>query len=92
MPNDIVSDPRAHHPEFFCVDGDVDTFVNEHFYMLRNKLWAQIAPDVAGMLCLDCAEKRLGRSLNKSDFAAVPLNKQQARVCPKLSARLHRKA
>ena len=92
MPDELTSDPRKDHPRFFCVDCDVDTYVNEHFYMLQDELWARIAPDVDGMLCLDCAEKRLGRPLNSSDFSQMPINENQARVCPDLSVRLHRNA
>ena len=83
---------RLHHPTFFCVDCDVDTYVNEQFYMLHDALWAQIASDVETMLCLECAERRLGRPLNGLDFAAVPLNEQQARLCPELAMRLRRRA
>jgi hypothetical protein len=92
MSDDIALDPRADHPRFFCADCDVDTYVNEQFYMLHDKLWDQVAPDVGTMLCLNCFEKRLGRGLRAADFAPVPLNEQQAHVCPELAVRLHRTA
>jgi hypothetical protein len=83
-------DPRIDHPRFFCVDCDVDTFVNEQFYALHDELWFRVAADVDTMLCLNCFEKRLGRGLCSADFAPVPLNEQQARVCHELAVRLHR--
>jgi hypothetical protein len=86
-------DPLIHHPRFFCADCDVDTYVNEHYYMLKNRVWKAIAPDIPDvMLCLPCAEKCLGRSLYRDDFRRVPVNKNQARVCPELADRLRRKA
>jgi hypothetical protein len=42
------------------------------------------------MLCLPCAEKRLGRSLSRKDLKDVPVNTGQARDCPELAARLAR--
>jgi hypothetical protein len=86
------ANPRADHPRFFCADCDVDTYVNQQYYMLHDELWARVAPQVDTMLCLSCFEIRLGRTLNERDFAAVPLNELQAKVCPDLFARLHRKA
>jgi hypothetical protein len=85
-------DPRVGHPKFFCVDCDVDTYSNEHYYMLKNRVWKLIAPkDPAVMLCLTCAEKRLGRGLHRDDFRRAPVNRAQARLCPALAERLHRK-
>jgi hypothetical protein len=72
------------------MDCDVDTYVNQHYYMLKNRLWKRINPSVDGMLCLPCAEKRLGRSLSRKDFKDIPLNISQSRVCPELAARLAR--
>jgi hypothetical protein len=70
------------------MDCDADTYVNEQFYMLKDRIWKRINPLVDGMLCLPCAEKRLGRSLRHMDFKNVPLNTGQARVCPELAMRL----
>ena len=92
MASDASSDPRANHPRFFCADCDVDTYINQQYYVLHDELWEQVAPRVDSMLCLNCVEIRLGRLLNKGDFASVPLNQQQASVCPELFARLHRTA
>jgi hypothetical protein len=85
-----MDDPRIDHPGFFCMDCDVDTYVNQQFYMLKDRLWKRINPSVDGMLCLPCAEKRLGRSLSRKDFKDVRVNTAQARVCPELAERLGR--
>lgn len=58
--------------------------------MLRNKLWKAVHSAVDGMLCLACTEVRLGRPLTKRDFAPVPVNTLQARVCPELAQRMTR--
>jgi hypothetical protein len=70
------------------MDCDVDTYVNQQYYMLKDRLWSRIHPPIDGMLCLPCAEKRLGRSLTRKDFKNVAVNAGQARVCPELAVRL----
>jgi len=85
-----MTDPRVDHPRFFCMDCDVDTYVNEQYYMLKDRLWRKIHPSTDGMLCLSCAEKRLGRPLTRRDFTSARLNTGQARICPELAARLAR--
>jgi hypothetical protein len=75
-------DSRADHPRFFCMECDVDTYANEQYYVLKDRLWKRIHPPVDGMLRLSCAEKRLGRPLSRRDFKDVPLNALQARVVP----------
>lgn len=72
------------------MDCGADTYVNEQYYMLKNRLWKRIHPLMDGMLCLPCAEKRLGRPLSRRDFKKSPVNAGQARVCPELAARLAR--
>jgi hypothetical protein len=72
------------------MDCDADTYVNEQYYVLKDRLWKTINPGVDGMLCLGCVEKRLGRTLGRKDFKKVPVNQAQARVCPELAARLNR--
>jgi hypothetical protein len=55
-----MADPRIDHPTFFCADCHVDTYANQQYYMLKNRVWRAIAPsDPAVMLCLPCAERRL---------------------------------
>jgi hypothetical protein len=54
---------------FHCLDCDVHTSAIGEYYMLRDEVWAEtgVAPN-GGMLCLKCAEKRLGRQLRPEDF------------------------
>jgi hypothetical protein len=54
--------------------------------MLRDEVWFLINPAIDGKLCLRCAEQRLGRRLSCADFADVPVNAGQARVCPALGS------
>jgi hypothetical protein len=43
------------------------------FYMLRDKLWARVAPKSDNdNLCLACVEARLGRSLKAEDYRFTP--------------------
>ncbi len=53
---------------FYCLDCDVDTFINDEIYMVNNDVWLEANPKKVGMLCIGCLEKRLGRPLTKSDF------------------------
>jgi hypothetical protein len=63
---------------------------NQQYYMLLYRLWRAINYKMNGMLCLDCAELRLGRPLVAKDFSKAPVNRAQARVCPALALRLKR--
>jgi hypothetical protein len=47
--------------------------VNMH-YILKNELWYEINKRNRGLLCLICAQIRLGRKFVPTDFKAVPLN------------------
>lgn len=85
-----MDEARLDHPRFFCIDCDIDTYTNQQYYMLSDDLWQRIHPAIDGMLCLPCAERRLGRQLTRSDFKDLPINAGQARVCPELAARLDR--
>jgi hypothetical protein len=91
MSDGATPDPRTDHPSFFCADCDVATYVNQQYFMLHDELWARVAPKSGAMLCLSCVEVRLRRPLDERDFASVPLNELQARVCPEPFVRLHRK-
>ena len=42
-----------------------------HYYTLRDDLWRSIA-DKRDILCLDCCEARLGRTLTADMFTALP--------------------
>lgn len=75
---------------WLCMDCGKDTYESQEYFMLRNKLWKAVHSAVDGMLCLACTEVRLGRPLTKRDFAPVPVNTLQARVCPELAQRMTR--
>ena len=61
---------------FLCIDCGQNTSssVLQEYYMLKDELWNKINPEREGMLCIDCAERRLGRKLTPSDFADLPVN------------------
>jgi hypothetical protein len=61
MKNDPVLDPH-------CIDCGIDTEAINEGYMLHDDLWRQANPAEAGMLCVSCCEKRLGRRLCRNDF------------------------
>jgi len=46
---------------------------NKDYYMLKDEVWKSIHPQVKGMLCMDCCEKKLGRKLIASDIHPCPL-------------------
>lgn len=60
--------------DFLCLDCNVSTLWNGEYYMVKNKIWNKIHPDMEGMLCVGCLEERLGRSLIPADFTKCPLN------------------
>jgi hypothetical protein len=66
-------------PEYGCAhDGTWE------WYMLTDEIWALIGdPDC---LCIGCVEKRLGRPLNASDFADLPINDPHRYDTPRLAA------
>jgi hypothetical protein len=70
--NEIMKKRSNRH----CVDCGVCTIKLQEYYMVRHELWAQAGMDRnGGMLCINCLEHRLGRTLIASDFLDVPLNK-----------------
>jgi hypothetical protein len=73
-----------------CMDCGVDTRATGEYYAVKNALWRRMNPLVIGMLCLSCAEDRLGRSLCRDDFARAPVNAASAKSCPSLARRLKR--
>lgn len=72
---------------WLCLDCAKDTDSSQEYYMLKLKVWKSINPQIDGMLCLSCAEERLGRKLVHKDFMLTPVNFGQARVCPALAER-----
>jgi hypothetical protein len=57
-----------------CLGCRVDTHAIGDYYMLRNEVWVEANPNVAGQLCVSCVERRLGRPLTPTDFTAAPIN------------------
>jgi hypothetical protein len=55
----------------WCAECGIDPARDICTYMLRDELWATIAHPHDN-LCLECAEKRLGRQLLREDFTAGP--------------------
>lgn len=61
--------------KFLCMDCGVDTGkIGEH-YMLKDEVWNLIHDSNKGMLCIEHAEKRLGRKLIPTDFNASHVNR-----------------
>jgi hypothetical protein len=61
MKDDDVRNPN-------CMDCGVDTDAINESYMIHDDLWRAAVPSEAGMLCVGCLEKRLGRKLRRDDF------------------------
>lgn len=60
-------------PMFNCMDCQRNTAaLREYPYMMQDELWNSIVPGGKGMLCLDCASKRIQRPLKRSDFKMLP--------------------
>lgn len=47
----------------------------DNYYMVHDSLWKQAHPNVQGMLCLPCLEKRVGRRLVMGDFIDAVVNR-----------------
>jgi hypothetical protein len=76
--------PQTDDPEP-CDDCGVDTIDIRECFMVDDKIW----PKGATFLCLDCLEKRIGRTLTSNDFIACPLNEQDYEFqSPKLMLRI----
>ena len=87
--NDVLRLARG-RAAWYCMDCSTDTYESEEFYMLHRGLWKSINPQVDGMLCLACVERRLKRGLRRADFTGAPVNASQANICPALATRLKR--
>ena len=59
---------------YYCMDCGVDILEIKEFYMIHDELWAQINPQLEGLLCIGCVEKRLGRKLKPEDFLPYKTN------------------
>ena len=51
-----------------CNDCTTEIFVDVNMVMLRNDLWTEISDKHEDSYCDCCIEKRLGRSIEQSDF------------------------
>jgi hypothetical protein len=72
-----------------CLGCSLDTVTAREYYMLRDDVWAETGVGASsGVLCIGCAEGRIGRRLNRWDFAPVPLNDDEFRQSPRLRSRL----
>jgi hypothetical protein len=73
------------------MDCGVDTGKIHEHYFIHTDLWLKATQSIKGMLCIEHLEKRLGRKLLKSDFAAVTINdpryeSKSARLMERLNA------
>ena len=63
--------------KFLCLDCKVDTGKIAEYYLLKDSVWLVANPDYAGMLCIECCERRLGRKLVFDDFSEVSVRLQE---------------
>lgn len=73
-----------------CSDCGVDTDAINEYYMVLDDIWDQATRGLDGHLCIECLERRLGRTLRAPDFSSrdVNTNADMPRS-PRLTARLH---
>jgi hypothetical protein len=90
MPGRVPQRKTDHALGWLCMDCRKNTHASKEYYALKDTVWRRINPLILGMLCLECAEDRLGRSLSRSDFSAAPINARGALTCPELADRLRR--
>ena len=72
---------------FICLDCGVNTDEIREYYMLTNEVWKEAVPDLVGMLCINCAELRLGRQLWPDDFNDSGINPLHARFNARVLSR-----
>jgi len=61
--------------KFLCLDCNRDVaHIGEH-YFLKDEIWFLIHNSQKGMLCIGCAEARLGRILVPEDFTDAYVNR-----------------
>ena len=55
---------------FYCIDCQVNTLANGHYYVLKHSVWALTGLTLGDnkMLCLPCCEARIGRDIEMSDL------------------------
>lgn len=62
-----------------CQDCSMHTAITD-YYMVNDGLWKWAHPNFAGMLCIACLERRIGRALHPADFTTAPINAQNPEV------------
>ena len=62
---------------FFCKKCNIDTLEIKEYYMVKNEIWKKVNPELTGMLCITCLERKLGRQLKSEDFTDCLLNKRK---------------
>ena len=69
------SQAKPYRAVYNCHNCSKDCLKNKRidYYMLNDDIWKSIHPNIAGMLCMDCVEKKLGRLLTKEDIKLCPL-------------------
>lgn len=62
--------------DFLCVDCKADCKkLGELAYMIRDQLWRlAVGKHAAGVICVGCLETRIGRRLDRHDFALLAVN------------------
>lgn len=58
-----------------CVGCGADTWYTGEHYMVKDSVWKHASANKpTNILCVECAEKNLGRQFLYSDFTSVPIN------------------
>ena len=60
--------------KWLCLDCKVHTGKAHEHYFVHTLLWMSAVRSEAGMLCVGCLEKRIGRRLVRADFPEVHIN------------------
>lgn len=60
--------------KWLCLDCNLDTGKAGEHYFIRDEVWHRTGLDKIGMLCVECAETRIGRVLVAADFTDCYLN------------------
>jgi hypothetical protein len=84
---DDDEDDEGARRRLLCLDCGVNTALVGEYYMLERRVWLEASPDDDGMLCIGCAEKRLGRRLQPDDFMRIALNHSD-HASPRLRSRV----
>lgn len=60
--------------KWLCLDCGTHTGQAKEHYFLKPIVWLAIHASEKGMLCIGCAEARLGRQFNANDFTDAHIN------------------